>query len=162
VQYNINGFRNNPSLFLKNNFIFLNPKAGITYNNKNWKLYLSYANANKEPNRDDFEANINDAPKAESLHDFELGVEKHRSKYTWSCNMFYMLYKNQLILTGKVNDVYAYTRTNIPNSFRTGIELEGKIKPSNSISFAGNATFSMNKDKNMLHFVSLFFIYLIV
>lgn len=153
VQYNINGFRNNPSLLLKNNFLFLNPKAGITYNSKTWKLYLSYANANKEPNRDDFEANIKDAPKAESLHDFELGIEKHQSKYTWSCNLFYMLYKNQLILTGKVNDVYAYTRTNIPNSFRAGIELEGKIKPSKLIALSGNATFSINKVKNFTEYI---------
>ena len=153
VQYNINGFRNNPSLLLKNNFLFLNPKAGITYNNKAWKLYLSYANANKEPNRDDFEANIKDAPKAETLHDFELGIEKHRAKYTWSCNMYYMLYKNQLILTGKVNDVYAYTRTNIPNSFRAGIELEGKIKISNLIACSGNATFSMNKVRNFTEYI---------
>jgi len=67
--------------------------------------------------------------------------------------MYYMLYKNQLILTGKVNDVYAYTRTNIPNSFRAGIELEGKIKPSKLISFAGNATFSMNKVKNFTEYI---------
>jgi iron complex outermembrane receptor protein len=153
VQYNINGFRNNPSLFLKNNFVFFNPKAGITYNLKSWKFYLSYANANKEPNRDDFEANIKDAPKAESLHDFELGVERNKTNYTWSCNLYYMLYKNQLILTGKVNDVYAYTRTNIPESFRAGIELEGKVKLSKLITCSGNATFSINKVKNFTEYI---------
>jgi iron complex outermembrane receptor protein len=153
VQYNINGFRNNPSLLLKNNFFFLNPKAGITYNNKSWKIYLSYANANKEPNRDDFEANLKDAPKAESLHDFELGLERKKTNYTWSCNLYYMLYKNQLILTGKVNDVYAYTRTNIPESFRAGIELEGKVKLSKLITCSGNATFSINKVKNFTEYI---------
>jgi iron complex outermembrane receptor protein len=153
VVYDINGFRNNPSLFLKNNFLFFNPKAGITYNLKSWKFYLSYANANKEPNRDDFEANIKDAPKAESLHDFELGVERNKTNYSWNLNLYYMLYKNQLILTGKVNDVFAYTRTNIPNSFRAGIELEGKIKISKKIALSGNATFSMNKVKNFTEYI---------
>ncbi|MBL0200885.1 MAG: hypothetical protein IPP81_12315 [Chitinophagaceae bacterium] len=78
INYRINGFRYNPSLLIRQNYSFLNPKIGVTYTNKNWQAYLSYALAGKEPNRDDFEAGNTQQPKAERLHDIELGVEKEK------------------------------------------------------------------------------------
>ena len=43
-------------------------------------------------------------------------------------DLYYMHYKDQLVLTGQINDVGAYTRTNIPKSYRMGIELQGGVK----------------------------------
>jgi iron complex outermembrane receptor protein len=145
INYRINGFRDNPSLLIKNNYTFINPKFGITYTNKNWQAYLSYAIAGKEPNRDDFEAGTTNQPKAETLFDTELGVEKKSTKFTYGANLYYMKYNNQLVLTGKINDVGAYTRTNIPNSYRIGIELQGKAKLNNWLNISANAAFSQNK-----------------
>ncbi len=145
VKYEMNGFRNNPSLGVNTKFNFFNPKAGISYRKNNYKLYLSYSVANKEPNRDDFEAAANQLPKAEKLSDIETGIEKTGKNYTWSATFYYMKYKNQLILTGKINDVGAYTRTNIPNSYRTGIELQGGIKPTKWMNASANISFSKNK-----------------
>ncbi len=153
VLYEINGFKGNPSLFLKNNYVFLNPKAGITYTSGNYKVYFSYAKATKEPNRDDFETGVNEAPKPETLHDFELGYEYKNLKNFFGINSYYMSYKNQLVLTGKVNDVYAYTRTNIPNSFRTGIEIQGSSILSKWLSVSANTTFSINKVKSFTEFI---------
>ena len=67
-------------------------------------------------------------PKPERLYDFELGIEKTKNNYNWSATLYYMNYKDQLVLTGKINDVGAYTRTNIPKSYRMGIELQGSYK----------------------------------
>ncbi len=125
VKYNINGFRDNPTLIIKSNYDFFNPKAGISYSKNKWKGYLSYSMGNKEPNRDDFEAGMNRQPKREMLNDIELGVERTNKLCNWSATLYYMRYKDQLVLTGQINDVGAYTRTNIPKSYRAGIELQG-------------------------------------
>lgn len=114
------------------------------YNVNDWQLYASYSHGQKEPNRDDFEAGTNEQPKREKLHDFELGVEKKRSDYNWGATLYYMLYKDQLVLTGKINDVGSYTRTNVPESYRMGIELQGGIRFTPWLNVAGNLTLSRN------------------
>ncbi len=153
IDYRIHGFRDNPAIEIKKNYSFLNPKVGITYFNKTWKAYLSYALAGKEPNRDDFEAGDTQLPKAEKLHDAELGIEKNTATYSFGANLYYMYYQNQLVLTGKINDVGAYTRTNIPVSYRTGIELQGKIKIIKWMNLAANITFSENKIKHFTEYL---------
>ena len=153
IYYRIHGFRNNPALGIKENYSFLNPKIGITYLNKGWKTYLSYALAGKEPNRDDFEAGDSQQPKPEKLHDVELGVEKNAATYSFGANLYYMYYQNQLVLTGKINDVGAYTRTNIAKSYRAGIELQGKTKVTKWMNLAANITFSHNKIKNFTEYL---------
>jgi iron complex outermembrane recepter protein len=145
VNYETEGFRNNPTLAVKNKFNFFNPKAGISYKKNSWKGYLSYSIANKEPNRDDFEAGVALQPKPERLYDLEIGVEQSKNKYNWSATLYHMNYKDQLVLTGKVNDVGAYTRTNIPNSYRLGVELQGGIKFNSWIH--ANASLALSKNK---------------
>ena len=153
IHYHINGFRNNPILLLKNNYSFFNPKAGITYSNKGWQAYASYALAQKEPNRDDFEAGTTQQPRSELLHDIEWGIEKNSKKNSIGINCYYMLYHNQLILTGKINDVGAYTRTNIPESYRAGIELQGKATITKWLNMAANFAFSENNIKNFTEYL---------
>lgn len=145
VQYDMNGFRENPELKVNNTYNFINPKAGISYSRNNWSGYFSYALANKEPNRDDFEAGAEQQPQHETLHDFELGIEQRSNTFNWNLSAYYMKYRNQLVLTGKINDVGAYTRTNIPESYRVGIEIQAKWQPANWINIAGNLALSRNK-----------------
>ena len=145
VKYNIDGFSDNPGLMIKNNYDFLNPKVGISYNKNNWKGYLSYSIAGKEPNRDDFEAGKNQQPKRERLNDIELGIERTNKLTNWSATLYYMHYKDQLVLTGRINDVGAYTRTNIPKSYRLGIELEGAARITSWVNISGNLALSKNK-----------------
>lgn len=153
VKYNIGGFRDNPSLKTNNRYNFFNPKAGISYTNKGWKGYLSYSIANKEPNRDDFEAGTNQQPKAERLNDIELGIEKITNQFNWAATLYFMNYKNQLVLTGKINDVGAYTRTNIARSYRAGIELQGGIKFNTWLNAIANITFSRNKISDFTEYI---------
>ena len=145
VKHTINGFEGNPGLLINQSYNFINPKIGISYTNKDWLLYASYSLGNKEPNRDDFKAGINQLPKQETLHDFEIGLEKQTNQFSWGATAYYMKYKNQLVLTGKISDVGSYTRTNIPNSYRLGLELQGKTKINSWIVASGNLTLSENK-----------------
>jgi iron complex outermembrane receptor protein len=145
VDYRISGFRNNPGISTDNRYHFFNPKLGISYAHQGWQAFASIALANKEPNRDDFEAGLTQQPKPEQLQDLEIGVEKASNSYSWGATFYYMKYRNQLVLTGQINDVGAYARTNIDKSYRMGIELQGSYKFSNWLKLTGNLTLSENK-----------------
>jgi iron complex outermembrane receptor protein len=150
VNYEINGFRKNLTLMPRADFNFFNPKAGISYitthaNNAESKAYASFAVANKEPNRDDFEASPAQQPKAESLYDGELGYQYRSTIWEAGANFYYMYYRNQLIPTGKINDVGTATRTNTPKSYRTGLELTAAVRPAAWLRLQANATISRNK-----------------
>ncbi|RZK46839.1 MAG: TonB-dependent receptor, partial [Pedobacter sp.] len=153
ILYNLGGFRNNPALFSRNSYDFINPKVGLSYNKNNYQVYASYALGNKEPNRDDFEAGLSQQPSPERLHDFEAGVEKRTGRYNWGVVLYYMLYKNQLVQTGKINDVGVQTRTNIPDSYRMGIELQGKASITDWLSLSGNLTLSRNRINNFTEYI---------
>ncbi len=145
VNYNIYGFRDNPTLVTKNDWLFFNPKLGLSYSHHDLRAYASLAVGNKEPNREDFEAGKDVQPSHETLYNAELGIEKRTAVFGWAATLYYMKYRNQLVLTGQINDVGAYTRTNIPNSYRTGIELTGRWKPSNWLDGSANLSLSSNK-----------------
>lgn len=144
VLYSIDGFRDNPTVKIRKTYNFFNPKIGITYTADNYQWYGSYALAQKEPNREDFESGNNQIPQPEKLHDIEIGVEKKTTIYNWGASFYYMRYKDQLVLTGKINDVGAYTRTNIPHSYRLGVELQGKTVIAPWFSLAATASISRN------------------
>lgn len=153
VSYKINGFRDNPSLMVNASYTFFNPKAGITYRKQNWKAFFSYSRGAKEPNRDDFEAGIAQIPRPEKLGDLEIGFEKKKKTYHMGLTFYHMQYKDQLVLTGKINDVGAYTRTNVENSSRTGMELEGEFLIVKKIQMGGNMAISRNQIKNLKEFI---------
>ncbi len=152
VVYNLGGFRDNPTLFINNHYHFVNPKLGITYNFDRTRMYASYAFASKEPNRDDFEAGAEQQPEPEKMHDIEAGIETKFNRYSWSANVYYMKYRDQLIPTGKINDVGAYTRINIPDSYRAGIELQGSVTLAKWLAFSANLALSRNKVQNFTEY----------
>jgi iron complex outermembrane receptor protein len=127
-------------------FLFFNPKLGANYqlNSKN-EIYAYAGIANKEPRRDDYE---NGSVKPERLFDYELGWKYNAKNLTVNANAFYMNYKDQLVLTGALNDVGSPIFTNSGNSFRYGIEIESIIKVINKLSFQPNITLSQNKNKD--------------
>ena len=153
VRHQMDGFQNNPSLLINRSFGFFNPKIGYQFNKNGWVHYASYAIGNKEPNRDDFEVGAATQPKPERLQDLEVGLEKRNKKTTWTANLYYMHYKDQLVLTGKINDVGAYTRMNVPNSYRLGIELMHTTILTSKLQLSSNVTFSRNKIKSFTEFI---------
>ena len=136
-------------------FDFFNPKFGFHYQiAENKSAYASFAVANKEPNRNDFvESTPNSRPLHETLYDTELGYKLSSNNFKLGINAYYMIYENQLVLTGQINDVGAYTRTNIDYSERKGIEIEANYQFNDKLNWAGNATFSENKITNFTEYV---------
>jgi len=153
VTHRMDGFQNNPTLNINRSFGFFNPKIGYQFNKNGWVHYASYAIGHKEPNRDDFEVGAATQPKPERLQDLEVGLEKRNKKTTWSANFYYMHYKDQLVITGKINDVGAYTRMNVPNSYRIGIELMHTTILTSKLQLSSNVTFSRNKIKSFTEFI---------
>lgn len=153
VSHQMNGFTKNTDLEIERKFNFFNPKLGFTYQAKNIAYYTSVAVANKEPNRDDFEASAVDQPRREQLIDWETGFEFKRPKYAINANVYYMDYKDQLVLTGKINDVGAYTRINVPESYRTGLELQFKYALNKKYNTSYSITLSQNKIKSFTEYI---------
>jgi iron complex outermembrane receptor protein len=144
VKYKANSYETG---VVDNNFNFFNPKAGLNYeiNQKN-TLYFSYARANREPNRTDYEGgNV----KPEKLNDFELGWRFNSEKFQLNSNFYYMAYKDQLILTGTLDDVGAPIRSNTDKSYRLGFEVDATIKLSDKFILRPNFTLSSNKNVDL-------------
>ncbi|WP_338407387.1 TonB-dependent receptor [uncultured Flavobacterium sp.] len=144
VQYKANS---SDTGLVNDTFNFFNPKAGITFDvDKNNALYFSYARANREPNRTDYE---NGSPKPEKLNDFELGWRYVAEKVKFNSNMYYMAYKDQLILTGKLDDVGNPIRSNSDKSYRLGLEVDATIAVSEKFIIRPNFTLSTNKNSDL-------------
>lgn len=126
-------------------FTFFNPKAGITFElNTDNNIYFSYARANREPNRTDFESNESIEP--EQLNDFELGWRHKKGNFTFNANAYYMSYNEQLVLSGQLDDVGNPIRTNSGKSYRLGLELEAIIPVTAKVTIQPNLTLSTNKN----------------
>ncbi|TWR30685.1 TonB-dependent receptor [Mucilaginibacter pallidiroseus] len=155
IYYSFLGFDRNLNNVQQNATLnFFNPKAGITYEfDAHNNVYASFAVGNHEPNRDDYtNSTPQSRPKPENLKDFELGYRTSSDVFKGGINLFYMLYKNQLILTGALNDVGSATRRNVDKSYRAGIELDGRVKLARQLSWGATATISTNKIKNYSQF----------
>lgn len=138
-------------LDLKQNvqFNFFNPKVGVNYSiNSRQFISATFGIANREPVRKDFrESTAENRPKAENMRDLEIGYAYNYKKLAINTNIYWMNYTNQLILTGQINDVGGYTRTNALESYRVGIELAGRYKIIPSLALSGAFTLSQNKIK---------------
>ncbi len=128
-------------------YSFINPKFGWRYQlNDKMQTYFLFAVSHREPSRDNFvDADPGMLPKPETLLDYELGYEANFKNYLLRATLYYMDYKDQLINTGEINSVGAPIMTNVPESFRRGIELEAGVKITKTIQWNVNATFSQNK-----------------
>ena len=135
------GFEN-----LDKSFNFFNPKFGLFYNlNDNNNLFFSFARAHREPTRTDY---ANGNPNEEKLDDFELGWKLNSNNLALSLNAFYMIYEDQLVLTGQ-RDINGYEiRRNIGESYRVGIEFDSSIKLNNKLNIETNFSLSENKNKD--------------
>ncbi|MGC1472277.1 MAG: TonB-dependent receptor [Psychroserpens sp.] len=154
VNYETSGINSDRLPFnVDENYSFFNPKAGITYtvNGKN-SLYFSYARANREPNRDDFENNT--VVKPEQLNDFELGWRHNTPKLRLNVNGYYMLYNEQLVLTGQIDNVGNPIRTNSGDSYRLGIEVDAAVAITETFSIQPNFTISSNKNQETFESVN--------
>lgn len=128
-------------------FNFFNPKAGIKFNiDDTHELYGFAGISNREPVRRDFtESSPESRPKHETLRNIETGYRFNSEMMKWGVNFYLMDYKDQLILTGQINDVGGFTRTNIEDSYRMGVEFQGSLLLGDRVDWNGNLTLSRNK-----------------
>lgn len=127
-------------------FNFWNPKTGLIYDlNSNHQLYAFAGIGNREPVRKDFtESSPGSRPKHETMRNYELGYRYAQPTVMAGVNFYLMDYDNQLILTGMINDVGGFTRQNIKDSYRMGVELEGAYRMNSKLEWGGNLTLSRN------------------
>ena len=148
VQYRYVDYKTtvDPAREIDARFNFFNPKAGVTFtvNEKN-NLYLSYARANKEPSRTDFE---NGNPASEKLDDFELGWRYASDKVRLNTNFYLMNYSDQLVKTGELDDVGNEIHANVPGSYRAGLEIDAVLALTRKFTLSPNLAISTNKIKD--------------
>jgi len=148
VDYRFTGF--DQSLLAvpqKAGLFFFNPKFAVSWAfKKPLSWYASISKGSREPSRDDYtESSTGSRPLAETMADLETGFRYQSGKIKAGLNYFLMNYNNQLVLTGKINDVGNYTRVNVPSSYRQGVEAESSYSPASLLSLHGNITISENK-----------------
>ena len=147
--YNLNNVQQSASLN------FFNPKVGLSFQlDPTNNLYASFAIGNHEPNRDDYvNSTPQSRPKAETLYDYEAGYRTQQGIFTGGINGFYMKYNNQLVLTGSLNDVGAAIRSNVKDSYRAGVEFDGRIQIAQPLYWSVAAALSTNKVKNFQQYL---------
>ncbi|MBK0401493.1 TonB-dependent receptor [Adhaeribacter sp. BT258] len=166
INYEINGFDDKfvDASLPKTTFNFWNPKAGATYAvTNNQAFYASFAVGNREPVRSDFtdqplaDREAGKKPMPETMYNWEAGYRLRgqnatlfgtKTRYSFDANYYFMDYKNQLVLTGQLNDVGSPLRTNIKDSYRQGIELSGVLNLNELVELSSNLTVSRNKIQN--------------
>lgn len=147
VSYKTNGSSADVAPFITNaDFSFFNPKVGLTYKHCDFNsFYASFAVANREPNRDDFQVGVTEN---ETLNDIELGWRYTSRKASISTNLYYMFYKNQLVLTGELDDVGSPIRATSGQSYRLGLEVDANVQFSKFFSTSTNVAVSSNKNQD--------------
>lgn len=134
-------------LDLDERFDFFNPKVGLNWQpTKHLRIFASVAQAHKEPTRNNYtDGYLTEHPRAERLTDYELGATYTADNWHVGANLYWMDYKDQLVLTGELNEIGEAVSANVPKSYRAGIELQGGFSLPFGLSWEGNLTLSRNR-----------------
>ncbi|MDO4971562.1 MAG: TonB-dependent receptor [Bacteroidales bacterium] len=137
-------------------FDFLNPKVGLHYDfNAYNAAYASFSMAQKEPTRNNYtDGFFTVRPKAEKLFDWEAGYTFRNERFTAGVNFYFMKYKDQLVLNGKLNEIGEAMAENVPDSYRMGVELQAGVKITDWLRWDLNGTLSRNRIKDYVGYVS--------
>ncbi len=136
----------NQPLDIHRNYNFLNPKAGLSFHRGGHRAYVSYALGHREPERNNFTDNGSyPAPRAEYVHDTELGYTFGNSRWHAGANLYYMAYRHQFVQTGQLSDIGEKLTTNVDESYRMGVELTAGVNVTKWFSLEANASLSRNR-----------------
>lgn len=160
VHYQMEGISDNLRILDQSHvFNFFNPKAGIFFEwKKKHEAWLSFGIANREPSRNNYkDADPGKVPINETLYDFEAGYQFKPGILLLNVNAYYMYYTNQLILTGKINNVGEAVMVNVPKSYRAGIEFSGGVDLfRKKLNVTAGFTLSRNKINDFTQFVDVY------
>jgi len=141
-----NGLPQKHILDVDERYSFLNPKAGVNFQHGGHRAYASLASSHREPERNNFTDNGKyPFPRAERLLDFEAGYQWSAPRFQAGANAYYMRYRDQLVQTGELSDIGEALTTNIPDSYRIGLELTGRWDVSRWLILDANAALSRNR-----------------
>ncbi|MBQ2026466.1 MAG: TonB-dependent receptor [Alistipes sp.] len=134
---------------------FVNPKLGLHYSfARNHSLYASAAVGQKEPTRNNFtDIRKGEYPRAEKMLDIEAGYTFRNNIVDFSLNLYYMMYRDQLVQTGELSDTGELLSRNVPDSYRRGVELSLAVDATKWLTLGGNATLSQNHIKNYIDYI---------
>ena len=137
-------------LDINDTFDFFNPKFGLSWQiNDHNRVFGSFSVAQKEPTRNNYtDGKLLEHPKAERLLDYELGYVFANKWLNIGANLYYMDYKDQLVLTGELNEIGEPVAANVPESYRMGVELMAGVKLDCGFTWDINATLSKNRVKD--------------
>ena len=143
---NGDGTASRHNLDVDQRYNFINPKAGVNFASGGHRAFASVAYANREPERNNFTDNGHyPAPKAEKLLDGELGYQFEGRRWNAGATFYYMRYRDQLVQTGELSDIGEALTTNIPDSYRAGVELTAGWTPFKILTLEANAALSSNR-----------------
>ena len=159
IRYTINGTNDKynswagngmQGLDLDERFDFLNPKVGLNWQpTKSLRLFASVSRAHKEPTRNNYtDGYFTERPRAEELTDYEMGATYKAKRWHVGANLYWMDYKDQLVLTGELNEIGEAVSANVPKSYRVGVELQGGFSLLCGLEWEGNLTLSRNRIKD--------------
>lgn len=143
-------------LHIDETFHFFNPKAGLFWQiNDKHSAYASFAVAQKEPTRNNYtDGFFTELPKSERLLDYEAGYAFRSAWFSAGINLYYMDYKDQLVLTGQLNEIGEAVSANVKDSYRAGMELSAGVKFTSWLRWDVNATFSRNRIEHYTEYLS--------
>ncbi|MDD2196847.1 MAG: TonB-dependent receptor [Bacteroidales bacterium] len=162
ISYNLRGFDDDlQSIEQAHRWDFFNPKAGVFFTfAQGHEAFFSVATAQREPSRADLKDGLkfeeNNTPKREQLIDYELGYNLKSQSFSLGANLFYMDYKDQLVLTGELSESGYPLMTNVDKSYRMGIEIMTGLIFTNWLRWDANVTISENKIVNFVEYVELY------
>lgn len=162
VDYRMEGIDDDLMNLSNNNYYnFINPKAGASFRFADYnEIYGSFGISNREPLRADLKESLKGGGTrsitSERLYDYEFGYKYANAIVSFGANFYYMNYKDQLIQTGKLNDTGYKLQENVPDSYRTGIELTLAYTPTQWLRLDGNLTLSRNKIKNYTAYYTVY------
>ncbi|MBC8034142.1 MAG: TonB-dependent receptor [Chitinophagaceae bacterium] len=144
--------------FEKMNWQFINPKAGISLAaSGSIDLYYGVGRTGREPTRNDIFGGNDNLPAdsngrpllfnldPESVIDHEAGIRVHTKDLSLQLNGYYMKFRNEIVLNGKLGPNGLVLTDKVARSVRTGLECSFNYRVSNSLSVINNASYNYSQ-----------------
>ena len=132
---------------------FFNPKGGLTYQfTSNTNTYFSVGLSRREPTRtyifdnEFYTGTVKN--NAETLVDYELGVNHFSKRLKLQGNLYFMNFSNEITPIGGVNPNGVPLTILTENSYRTGVELDARLILSENLSLSYNGAYNRTQVKN--------------
>jgi iron complex outermembrane receptor protein len=146
--------------FEKMTWNFINPRVGVGYNiSKNSNLYYSYGSTGREPTRNDIFIGEDELPidnqgnaifqtiRPEYVQNHEFGFKAIHKNWFLMANVYYMSFKNEIVLNGQYGPNGLPLHSNVAKSYRSGLEIDFKLKFSGHFYVQSNMALSKNRIK---------------